>query len=88
MVIDYSQFINKFTLLNAYPSPRIEDMIRDIAKYGVYSTLDLRSAYHQVAIKPNDKAYTTLEAGSQLYQFCRNSLWFNERRDTLSRNNR
>lgn len=48
-------------------------MIRQIGKYGVYSTLDLRSGYYQVAIKPSDKTYTVFEAsgGGRLYQFCR-----------------
>lgn len=36
IVIAYSQTIYKFTRLNEYPLPRIDNMIREIAKYGVY----------------------------------------------------
>lgn len=46
-------------------------MIEEIAKYDIYSTLDLRSAYHQFAMKPSDKTYTAFKVGGQLYQFCR-----------------
>ena len=71
MVIDYSQTINRFTLLDAYPLPRIDDTINAIAQYQVFSTIDLRSAYHQVSIKESDKPYTAFQAGNALYQFTR-----------------
>ena len=71
LVIDYSQTINRFTLLDAYPLPRIDDTINAIAQYRVFSTIDLRSAYHQVSIKEGDKPYTAFQAGKALYQFTR-----------------
>ena len=71
LVVDYSQTINRFILLDAYPLPRIEDMVNEIASYRVFSTLDLTSAYHQVAIKPEERKYTAFEAAGSLYQFCR-----------------
>jgi len=39
--------------------------------YRVFSTIDLRSAYHQVSIRESDKPYTTIQAGAALYQFTR-----------------
>ena len=71
LVIDYSQTINKFTLLDAYPLPRLDTMAEAISKYKYYSTLDLKSAYHQVAIKDTDKPYTAFEACGNLYHFKR-----------------
>ena len=71
MVIDYSQTINRFTLLDAYPLPRIDATIDAIAQYRVFSTIDLRSAYHQVSIKESDEPYTAFQAGNALYQFTR-----------------
>ncbi len=71
MVVDYSQTLNRFTLLDAYPLPRIDDTIKAIAQYQVFSTIDLRSAYHQVKIKESDKPYTAFQAGHALYQFTR-----------------
>ncbi|CAG2229550.1 unnamed protein product [Mytilus edulis] len=40
LVIDYSQTINRFTELDAYPFPNINQMVSDMAKYKVYSTFD------------------------------------------------
>ena len=71
MVVDYSQTINRFTCLDAYPLPRLDRLIEKISRYAVYSTFDLRSAYHQVSISPTDRPYTAFEAAGGLYQFCR-----------------
>ena len=71
LAIDYSETINKFTLLDSYPLPRIDETVNKIAQYRVFSTIDLRSAYHQVAIKDQDKPYTAFEACGKLYQFTR-----------------
>ncbi|KRY22914.1 Retrovirus-related Pol polyprotein from transposon gypsy [Trichinella patagoniensis] len=43
MVIDYSQTINRFTLLDAYPLPKISDMVQAISKYRFFSTVDLKT---------------------------------------------
>lgn len=71
MVIDYSQTINRFTLLDAFPLPRISDLVNDIAQYRVYSTIDLQSAYHQVPLREEERPYTAFEASNGLYQFTR-----------------
>ena len=71
MVIDYSQTINRFTLLDAYRLPRIDEMVGKVAQYQFFSTLDLRNAYHQISIKDEDKPYTAFEADNKLYQFKR-----------------
>ena len=44
MVVDYSQTINKFTPLDAYPFPNKEDQVNKIAQYKYFSHLDLTSA--------------------------------------------
>ena len=41
MVVDYSQTINRYTQLDAYPLPCIDEMVSDITKYHIFSTLDL-----------------------------------------------
>ena len=71
LAIDYSQTINRFTQLDAFPLPRMNDLVNDIAQYRVFSTIDLRSAYHQVPLKEEDKQYTAFEARNNLYQFTR-----------------
>ena len=71
MVVDYSQTINRFTFLDAYPLPRIDSLIEKISQYEIYSTLDLKSAYHQIPIRENEKHFTAFEACGNLYQFRR-----------------
>ena len=55
MVIDYSQTIYRYTELDAYPLPRIDYMVNKISNYSVFTTLDLRSAYHQIFLPDQDK---------------------------------
>ena len=71
MVVDYSQTINKFTLLDAYPLPNIDEQVSEIAKGTVFSTLDLKSAYYQLPLCPEDRPYTAFEACGKLYQYTR-----------------
>ena len=46
MVVDYSQTINLYTEVDAYPFPEIEDLILKAPDKSVFSKLDLKSAYH------------------------------------------
>ena len=69
LCVDYSQTINQYTELDAQPLPRIDDMINNLAHYKVFSTFDLRNAYHQVPILKDDRKYTGFEANGRLYQF-------------------
>ena len=71
MVIDYSKTINLFSQLDAYPLPKIDEQINEIATNNVFSTIDLKEAYHQIPLSDSDKAYTALEAAGQLWQFNR-----------------
>ena len=61
----------RYTLLDAFPLPSMDGMVCEIAKYRMFSTLDLKSAYHQIAIRSRDKLYTAFEANGRLYQFRR-----------------
>lgn len=71
LCIDYSQTINQYTELDAYPLPRIDEMVNKLSSFKVLSTFDLKNAYHQIPISENDKKYTAFEANGRLYQFCR-----------------
>ena len=74
LVVDFSRTINRFTRLDTYPLPRMDDLSQEIAKYKIYSSLDLKSAYHQIPIKEEDKPNTAYDANGKLYQFCRISF--------------
>ena len=65
MCIDHSQTINLFTHLDAYPLPGISSIVNQVAKCKYISTLDLKSVYHQIQIRP----YTAFQSGSELYQW-------------------
>ena len=64
-------FINRFTELDAYPLPRIDEQINQLAKCRIFSTLDLKSAYYQIPLHPDDRVFTAFEAAGQLYQYRR-----------------
>ena len=71
MVIDFSQTVNIFTEQDAYPMPRIDDMVNEISKYKYFTTLDLESAYHQLPLRPEERLYTAFEIDGELFQFTR-----------------
>ena len=59
LCIDYHQ-LNKMTIKNRYPLPRIDDMFDQLHGAMVFSKIDLRSGYHQVRIKDEDIFKQTL----------------------------
>ena len=71
MFINYSQTINKFTQLDAYPLPRMRDVVNNVAQYRVFLTFDLTSTYHQVELPPSYRFYTALQANGALWQWKR-----------------
>lgn len=71
MVVDYSQTVNQFTQLDAYPQKRVDELVEKVSQYSLFSTFDLKSAYHQVPISEHEKKFTAFEAAGNLYQFTR-----------------
>ena len=69
MCSDYSHTINLFTELDAYPLSSIESIVNKVAKWKRITTLDLKSAYHQIKIQPKDHPYTAFQSGLELYQW-------------------
>lgn len=69
MVVDYSRTINRFTYLDAYPSPSTEELVQKLTKYKKFSTVDMARAFHQMRIKPEDRPYTAFEADGKLWQY-------------------
>ncbi|GJT09898.1 putative reverse transcriptase domain-containing protein [Tanacetum coccineum] len=53
MCIDYRE-LNKLTIKNRYPLPRIDDLFDQLQGSSVYSKIDLRSGYHQLRVKEED----------------------------------
>ena len=50
MCIDYRK-INKVTVKNRYPLPRIEDIFYQLKGASIFSKIDLQSRYYQLRVK-------------------------------------
>nr|GFC17164.1 putative reverse transcriptase domain-containing protein [Tanacetum cinerariifolium] len=53
MCIDYQE-LNKLTVKNRYPLPRIDDLFDQLQGSSIYSKIDLRSGYHQLRVREQD----------------------------------
>nr|GFA46317.1 putative reverse transcriptase domain-containing protein [Tanacetum cinerariifolium] len=53
MCINYQE-LNKLTVKNRYPLPRIDDSFDQLQGSSVYSKIDLRSGYHQLRVREED----------------------------------
>ena len=62
LVIDYSATINGFNKFDTYSLSRMGTIVNQVAQDKFYSSIDLRSAYHQVPIKETGRIFTSFEA--------------------------
>ena len=57
--------------MDAFPLPRIDEIINELSKHHFFSKYDLKNAYHQIPLHPNDRKLTAFEANGKLLQFKR-----------------
>ena len=68
MCIDY-RHLNKITIENKYPLPRIDDMFDQLHGSSFFSKIDLRSGYHQVRVRDGHIPNTTFRTLYGHYKF-------------------
>ncbi|GJR44781.1 putative reverse transcriptase domain-containing protein, partial [Tanacetum coccineum] len=68
MCIDYYE-LNKLTVKNRYPLPRIDDLFDQLQGSSVYSKIDLRSGYHQLRVRKKYIPKTAFRTRYGHYEF-------------------
>ena len=68
LCLDYRQ-LNRVTIRNQYPLPRIDELINQLQGSQVYSKIDLRSGYHQLRVQENDVPKTAFRTRYGHYEF-------------------
>src|SRR3954471_12434671 len=65
----YNRGINKKTIKNKYPLPRINDLFEQLNGAKVFSKLDLRMGYQQIRVHEEDIPKTAFSTRYGLYEF-------------------
>ncbi|GJT05528.1 putative reverse transcriptase domain-containing protein [Tanacetum coccineum] len=68
MCIDYRK-LNKLTVKNRYPLPRIDDLFDQLQGSSIYSKIDLRSSYHHLRVREQDIPKTAFQTRYVHYEF-------------------
>ena len=68
LCIDYLQ-LNRVTIKNWYPLPRIDDLFDQLRGARVYSKIDLRTGYHQLRVRETNIRKTTFRTRYGHFEF-------------------
>jgi hypothetical protein len=70
MCIDY-RALNRKTIKENFPLPRIDDQLDELGGHEYYTTLDLKSGYYQIQIDQNDRHKTAFITPDGHFEFNR-----------------
>lgn len=70
VVIDYRK-LNEKTVSDKFPIPQIEEILDNLGKSIYFTTLDLKSGFHQIEMDPNHQAKTAFSTALGHFQFTR-----------------
>ena len=62
--------LNKITVKDVYPLPRIDELLDRMLGASVFSKLNIRSGYHQIRVYPPHVHRTAFNTMHGSYQFC------------------
>nr|GFB38366.1 putative reverse transcriptase domain-containing protein [Tanacetum cinerariifolium] len=66
MCIDYQE-LNRLTIKNRYPLPKIDDLFDQLQGSSIYSKIELRSGYHQLRVRDEDIPKTAFRTSQGLH---------------------
>lgn len=70
LVIDFRK-LNEHTIEDRYPMPDISVILANLGKSEYFSTLDLKSGFHQIKLAERDRPKTAFGVNNGKYEFCR-----------------
>jgi len=68
LCVDYRR-LNAYTVKNKFPMPIVEELFEELYGAAWFTTLDLRSGFHQIKVTPEDQYKTTFQTHHGHYEY-------------------